>query len=434
MRGKPPVILGVIVMFVLGCSTSPAVSPSAPAGSTSAATSSSAVASASPVPGSAESWAADLAKIDEQVRIHHPNPFAINPESAWVAKLAELAKTLPGATTDEQTAQLASLSGLLDSHSCLCGPGHVYPAWMYRFPEGWFVVRAKDASLIGSQLTAVNGTPMGRVESELRPLVASDNESGEILGLQDVLSTMEFLHGLRIVADPSKPGFAFKKPDGSTVTVDLTPEPPESAWTAGLIGYLLGDRDEAVARRAEPVWTRLDKPSKTFVLSYNDYTENDLPPALTAMKAALDNGSALRVIVDMRYIRGGNGSLADPLIDALKADKRINRPGGLAVLIGRENASAGTVVAGALDRDTQAVLIGEPTPARADNFLCECMDITLQNSQWVVSIPTAFLANGDKRDAVTPDIPMTLSAADYFARRDPVLAFALAGSWAHGAP
>jgi hypothetical protein len=305
---------------------------------------------------------------------------------------------------------------------------------MYRFPEGWFVVRARDESLIGARLVSVGGTPIDQIETALRPLIPSDNESGELTGLQDVLSTMEFLHGLGIVHDPDKPAFSFSKPNGSSVTVDLVPEDVESEWGAGLIGYLLGDADDAVARRREPVWTRLDKPTKTFVLSYNDYTENDLPPALAAMKTALDHGTAVRVVVDMRYIRGGNGSLAGPLIDALKTDKRINRVGGLTVLIGRENASAGTVVAGALDRETQAVLIGEPTPARADNFLCECMDITLRNTPWVVSIPTQFLANGDKRDAVLPDIPFTLTAADFFAGRDPALALALAGAAASSAP
>jgi len=420
MRQNLPTILGVVAVLVLGCAPA-TVSPSP------AATGPVTSAAAGPTT-LAESWAADLATIDEQVRANHPNPFANNPESAWVAKLAELRKTLPAATPDEQTAQLASLVGLLDTHSCWCGNARLYPAWMYRFPEGWFVVRAKDERLIGARLTAIGEIPVEQVEAKLRPLVPSDNESGELTGLQDALPTMEFLHGLGIVKDPNKPAFSFSKPDGSTLTIDLAPEPPGSAWGGGLIGYLLGDENPAAARRREPVWTRLDKPTKTFVLSYNDYTENDLAPALSAMKSALDDGSAGRVVVDMRYIRGGNGSLAGPLIDALTTDKRINRPGGLTVLIGRENASAGTVVAGALDRQTDALLIGEPTPARADNFLCECMDIDLENNQWVVSIPTQFLANGDKRPAVLPDIPFTLTAADFFAGRDPALELALTGA------
>ena len=86
--------------------------------------------------GPGDAWADDLALIDREVRALHPDPFVNNPETAWTAKLAELASTLPTATTDEQTVQLASLVGLLDSHSYLFGPVHLYAAWSYRFPEG----------------------------------------------------------------------------------------------------------------------------------------------------------------------------------------------------------------------------------------------------------------------------------------------------------
>jgi hypothetical protein len=372
-------------------------------------------------------WADDLALIDREVRARHPGPFVINPESAWVAKLAELRTTLPTATADEQLVQLASLVGLLDSHSYVFGPVHLYGVWAYRFPEGWFVVRANDPSLVGARLDAIGSTPIEEVESALRPLVPSDNESGELIGLQDLLSTAEVLHGLGIVDDPTRPSFVFEQPDGARVTVDLTPEPVDGEWASSLIGYLMGDATEAVTRRGEPVWTHLDEPSKTFLISYNDYTQDDLGPALTEMKAALDAGLAERVLIDMRYIRGGNGSLAWPLIEGVKEDERVNRPGGLTVLIGRENSSAGTVVAGAFDRETEAVLIGEPTPARADNFLCDCYEIPLHDSDFVFGIPTQYLANGDERDAVTPDILLELTAADFFAGRDPALDLALSG-------
>src|SRR4051794_25190287 len=145
-------------------------------------------------------------------------------------------------------------------------------------------------------------------------------------------------------------------------------------------------------------------------------------------------GASLAAWIALRYIRGGNGGLAAPLIDALKADKRLAEPGRLSVLIGRENQSAGTVVAGALDRETNAIMIGEPTPARADGFLCDCVDIALTNTPWVVSIPTKTFYNGDTRPAVLPDVPITLTAADFFAGRDPALAYALAGSAASPAP
>lgn len=422
MRPRLLIVIGLMAVLASGCAASPTTPSAAPTASPAPVSpSASAAASGSP-------WADSLAFVDEQVRARHPSPFAINPESAWVAKLAELETTLPDATQDEQLVQLAGLTGLLDTHSGVYGPTHVYPFYAYAFPEGWFVVAARDETLVGSRLVSIGGTLVKQVESALRPLVPADNESGELIGVEDQLSTVEVLHGLGFVDDTSKPGFAFEKPDGSQMTVDLEPEVIDSEWIRSLNGYLMGDAPKAVARRGEPVWTRLDKPTKTFVLSYNDYTEYDLEPALAAMKAALDDGSAERVVVDMRYILGGNGSLAFPLIEALKSDERINRPGGLTALIGRENVSAGTIVAGAIDRETEAVLIGEPTPARADNFLCDCVEIPIGETEFVVSIPTQFLANGDTRDAVLPDIPFELTAADFFAGKDPALDLALSGA------
>jgi C-terminal processing protease CtpA/Prc len=113
------------------------------------------------------------------------------------------------------------------------------------------------------------------------------------------------------------------------------------------------------------------------------------------------------------------------LIDAVVGDPRVNRQGGLTVLIGRENVSAGTIVAAALDTKTKAVLIGEMTPARADNFLCECVDIVLPASGLTVTVPTERAGTGDPRPAVEPDIPYALKAADFFAGKDPALELAL---------
>ena len=412
-------VVAAVGLLVGGCTPGPAESGSPSASAQAVASLPTAAASIDPLVG-------DLMLLDEKVRELHPDPFAIHPESAWVAKLAELRQTLPGATPDQRIVQVASLVGLLDTHSSIDGAFHLYDAVVYPFKDGWFVVRAKDPTLVGSKLVSIGGHPIAAVEAALRPLVPADNESGKLDGLEGSMTTVEFLHGLGIVDDPAKPAFVFERVDGTQVTVDLTSS-FETTWEAelGIIGDLLGDAPEAVARRDEATWARLDKPTKTFVIGYNDYTGDGLTKPLAAMKTALDSGAATRVILDMRYLRGGNGSLAQPLIEALKRDTRINRPGGLIVLTGRENVSAGTVVAGALDRETQATLIGEMTPARADNFLCDCSEIFLNHAGVSVTVPTQFLDNGDPRPAVEPDIPFALTAADFFAGKDPALELAL---------
>ena len=156
------------------------------------------------------------------------------------------------------------------------------------------------------------------------------------------------------------------------------PSVDETTWTEEfqITGDLVGDAPEAVARRRELAWTRLDKPHKAFLVSVNDY--GDMTAASAAMTAALDAGTADRVVLDIRYLRGGSGDFG--IFDTIKNDPRVNRPGGLTVLMGRENVSVATLFDYEFDVHTNALMVGEPTPARADNFRCNCYDIELPHS------------------------------------------------------
>ena len=189
-------------------------------------------------------------------------------------------------------------------------------------------------------------------------------------------------------------------------------------------GWLNGPAPEAVARRGERIWTRLDKVHRVFLISVNDY--GDMTDAAKAMTAALDARQADRVVFDMRYLQGGNGDIA--ILDTLRDDPRINRAGRphrahrprerLRRDIGRRGPGL---------EDERAVFVGEPTPARADNFRCDCHDFVLPHSGFTLSVPTWWDRLGDDRPEIAPDVPMALSSTDFFAGRDPVLDAALSG-------
>ena len=360
------------------------------------------------------------------VRAKHVSPFTIHSEAEWKAKLAEIGPKLAGASPDEQFVLVASLVGLLDTHSWLVPNGgvHPYEVLFYKFSDGWFTIAAKDDTLIGSRLISIGGHPIDEVESTLRPLTPHDNEMGFLDSVQGSLSYPEYLEGSGIVADPAKPHYVLERSDGTRVTVDF-PSVDETTWTEEfhISGDLVGDAPEAVARRRELAWTRLDKPHKAFLVSVNDY--GDMTAASAAMTAALDAGTADRVVLDIRYLRGGSGDFG--IFDTIKNDPRVNRQGGLTVLMGRENVSVATLFDYEFDVHTNALMVGEPTPARADNFRCNCYDIELPHSGIVVTVPTDMSHNGDPRPEVAPDIPMSLSSSDFFAGRDPVLDAALEG-------
>ena len=421
-RNAASVVVALTVLLG-ACGTAAPSTSAGPSPAPSALTSS--VAAASP---SLDPWAADLATLDESVRRLHPAPFTIHPEAEWTAKLAELRSSLPNASRDEQLVQLASLVGLLDTHSYLNWPigASFYEVVLYPFSDGVFVVRAGDPTLVGARLVSIGGVAVDEVRKRLAPLVPHDNESGLLDGIEGLLSSVEFLHGAGIVADPAKPQFTFERGRGATVVVDPAAL-DQAGWESkfAVVGDLLGDAPEAVARRTEAVWWRVEAKTRVFHLAYSDYV--DPTAALAATTAALDAKKADRVLLDLRYLRGGDGSVAFPLVEGLAKDPRVNRAGGLTVLIGRENVSAGTVIVRMLDEQTKALFVGEPTPARADNFLCSCVDVYLPTSSFSVGLPTETFHTGDLRPEIAPDVPMALAAADFFAGRDPVLDAALAG-------
>ena len=434
--------LGVVTLTNAACAVSPSSTESASTQATSAPTSVSITGTTSPdtsVPTAAtasatttaadDTWIGDLELIDTTLRTMHNDPFAVVPEAVWSARIDQLEQSFPTMSHDQRIVGFGSLVGLLDTHTQFFSPRQrTYEVWLYEFSDGWFVVAAKDASLVGAQLVSINGTSAADVAAAVYPLIPADNESAERNGAY-LMADVAYLHGLGIVDDPAKPAFRFVRPDGSASTIDLPSSLDDDFYgQLHLLGSMAGDDNEAVRRRGEPIWSRVDEPSTSFLLSLNDYTSTGRSEAIAAMTAALDAGTVDRVVVDMRYLRGGNGGLLSPIVNAVKDDPRINRPGGLTVLIGRENESAATVIASTLDRETAATFVGEMTPARADNFLCgQCQDVELPQSGYVFSVPDDRAGNGDPRMAIEPDVPVFLSSVDYFAGRDPALDIALAG-------
>jgi hypothetical protein len=134
-----------------------------------------------------------------------------------------------------------------------------------------------------------------------------------------------------------------------------------------------------------------------------------------------------RVIVDVRWNGGGDNTTFDPLLAALK-DPRIDRPGRLFALIGRHTFSAAGNFVAALERETGAVLVGEPTGGGPNQY-GDARPIELPHHPDVlVRIVTryhVFADPDDPRLTNEPDARVPLLSSDWLAGRDAALAYAL---------
>ena len=129
------------------------------------------------------------------------------------------------------------------------------------------------------------------------------------------------------------------------------------------------------------------------------------------------------LIVDVRHNNGGNNTLLRPLLRALMGFELASANNRIYVLVGRNTFSAAQNFINRVERWTDAVFVGESSSS-SPNFVGEDHEIVLPFSRLRGSISTRYWQDsdpGDERPWIAPDVPVELTAADYFANVDPLL-------------
>jgi Peptidase family S41 len=375
--------------------------------------------------------ASDIRNLVVELEQRHPDPYHEVSREVF-HRAAEDVAGRAGAQRREETIvavmRLLALLGERDGHSGIHPlspvPGQTlraYPLRLYRFPEGLFVVRARDSTLVGARVTAIGGLPIEEVEARVRPLITRDNEWTVLDRLPYFVVVAEVLSGLGIA-----PSFTFQLPRDGTREVTL------SSISVAEHVRLFGGWWQATTRPGrQPLYlrlrniqyglTKIDR-GRALYVTYNATTDPGLVPQRLVRFAR--NRRVRRVIVDIRLNGGGNSATYRGLIQALR-HPRINRPERLCILIGRRTFSAAGNFAGDVDRRTRARFFGEPTGGAPSQW-GDSAPIELPSLGLVASTAVEYIGYpGDTRLATYPDIPVATSAADFFAGRDPVLAAAL---------
>jgi hypothetical protein len=313
---------------------------------------------------------------------------------------------------------------------------HLYPLRLYQFSDGMFVVDAQDKGLVRSRLVAIEGTSIDRVLELVRPLTPGDNTSN-ILGLAPhFLLTAEVLAGLGVTDDTGRARFTLEQSDGRRADVALTAI-RAGRYVATFADALYGhypsilphaSRPLYLSGSAKPLWARTLARGRAVYVGYNAVR----PPTPSVFRKIekLARGTAVRrVIVDVRLNGGGDNTTYGSLT-SLFGSPAVNRRGRLYLLIGRATFSAAANFTAEIDRDTRAVVVGEPTGGGVETY-GDTFPVLLPTVGWTVHVAARHherkKGSNDRRLAVGPDVRVDLSSEDHFAGRDPVLERALRG-------
>jgi hypothetical protein len=426
----------IVALAVIGA----ACGSSSPAGTSTA--SPSPTPSSSPTAGREQAWSEDIAYLVERMESLHPDLYHGVSKSDLDAAAGALVSELPTLRDDQILVGVMHLVALIsskgrDGHMGVWPPDnpqavHRYPIRVWEFPEGLFVTaaRAPNEDLAGSRIIAIDGVPIGEVLRRLDPVVPRDNDSNLRAARTVFLTSAEVLSGLRIATDAAHIELEVVDPSGSArmVTIEAVDAATFATWVNGW-ELLLPPRGDMLLLRdpAREFWTQYLKASRALYVQYNKVSPNS-SDVVDEIKANLSSHAVAKIVLDLRNNGGGEVQGLQQLLDFLAEPGR-DLPWRLYVLIGRLTFSAAAIFVVQIEQDVPgAILVGEASGG-APNFWADVDTITLPTSALKTLISTTYegySTPNDPRLSIEPDVPLDLTAADYFAGRDPVLDAALA--------
>ena len=389
-------------------------------------------------PDARDLWTDDVLHLVSEIERMHPKPFFGCPQEEFEAGVDAFLAGLEHADEPHALVGLMRLVAMLsrngrDGHTSVWpATANYLPLRFYGFADGWFVVDAdpEQRAWVGAELISIGSVPVEEACKRLAPLLTCDNEWNRKVKLAQSLACADVLAGADLAQEPAKVRVELAR-DGKRTQLELTTVARSlfDLWD----GFNLPARGAGwLSGREQAYRMQVLEPEHALYVQYNEVTARASDGKLLSDFAAelvrtFEQQHLTKVVVDVRSNRGGDNTTFGPLIAALQTPA-IDRPGVLFGLIGRETFSAAGNFVTALERDTKAILVGEPTGG-APNQYGDAKPVPLPNHPRVfVQVSTRYHQFGKADDARLTNeahLAVPLRASDYFGDRDPVLRAAL---------
>ena len=377
-----------------------------------------------------QGWAYDVDFLYHETWRVNPDFRGLPMPAEVTRRYEQLKRDIPRLSDEEIFVRMEQmLAPLHQGHVALWAPpGNRYlPLRFYAFPDGLYVIESADAGLYGSRVVAFGDVPADEALRRLAGTLSVDGDMQYLWGVSRLAETA-YLKGLGLAGSADSVRLTVQGRDGRTRAVTLATH----AWEPE------GRQDRLVAPAGVPAplylrqiagqqmhWeTPLPEHDALYVQVNNlvDEEEETLERFGLRLWEVLDSVRPRNLILDLRHNNGGTTSLYPELLRTLTA---FSRPPGnrVYVLIGRRSYSATGNFVTDLERLVDPIFVGEAS-SECCNLYGDPTGVRLPYSgtqgeltalKWMLSEPW------DHRREISPEVPVQLTAADYFAGRDPVM-------------
>lgn len=388
----------------------------------------------------AQGWQGDLAHLVGEIkRVHYR--YSREPLPPAFADLQrELEQNIARLSDAEIVVSLQKLLALIgDGHTLVYpfgmrrGELKPLPLGLYFFADGLFVTEAAEAyqDLVGKKVLRIGSLEPDTALSRLEAFVSRDNPMGLKWAAPVYLRFLDYLIAIGATKDHASVSLTLAAPQGKPETVTLAPPPgkldpdtisvklapPPTSDPATLPRYQ--------RRMNEPYWFEKLADGQTIYFQFNQVQhrpDESLPVFAVRLRRALSEPSVRNLIVDVRHNNGGEGTLLRELYRTLIHFETTQPEAKIYVLTGRTTFSAAQQFISTLAHLTGAIFAGEPSGSKPNRVGDEA-PIVLPYSGVRGAIASGYhqAAAKDERLWIAPDIPVELTAGDYFNRRDPAL-------------
>jgi hypothetical protein len=390
-----------------------------------------------------QGWQRDLALLQKELERKSYPQFVRMSKEELEADVAKLSRDISKLSDLQATVEVMRLVAKMGVGHTEALPPHTLefaetlPMKFFLFQEGLYVIAAdpKYQDLVGAQVLSFGDTGVKQAMAALDPVIYRDNEMWLKAMGPNLLRYTALLKALNLISDPLQVPLTIRNLQGHTrtVTVNADPSNPDiwniypypSSWV-GFSPVGAGPVPLYLKNMEALYWFQYLPESRTVYFQYNRVLDDPKEPFdkfVERLFAFIGQHDVDKLVIDLRWNNGGNTYLVPPLINALVGTPKINREGGFFVIVGRRTFSAAGNAAAYIQRQTNAIFVGEPTGTKP-NSMGDEVYFTLPYSKLSASVADVYWESSwpqDFRKWIAPQIFVEPTFAAYRSNRDAAL-------------